>query len=123
MKAGRSGRGLAAALLCAWLSGALSGCGSITAETGTSAFVAPGKYDVFTCADIDRQVQAVQRRKAELEQLMGRASEGAGGSIAGTIAYRGEYQQNRDDLIELSRASANKQCATKSQWSSGRAVF
>jgi hypothetical protein len=64
------------------LSGVLSGCGSITAETGSSAYVAPGKYDVYTCTDIDRQVQATQKRKAELEQLMGRASEGAGGAIA-----------------------------------------
>jgi hypothetical protein len=105
------------------LSGALSGCGSITAETGSSAYVAPGKYDVYTCTDIDRQVQATQKRKAELEQLMGRASEGAGGAIANTIAYRGEYLQNRDDLVELGRASANKQCSSNSQWSSGRAVF
>jgi len=98
-------RGLPAALLSVMVSTALSGCGSITAETGTSALVAPGRYDVYTCADIDRQVQASQKRKAELEQLMGRASEGAGGAIASTIAYRGEYLQTRDELGELSHAS------------------
>jgi hypothetical protein len=105
------------------LSAVLPGCSSITAETGTSAYVVPGRYDVYTCADIDRQVQISQKRKAELEQLMGRASEGAGGALANTIAYRGEYLQTRDEIGELSRASANKQCSANSPWSSGRAVF
>ena len=105
------------------VSAALSGCGSIAAETGTSAWVAPGRYDVYTCADIDRTVQAAQKRKAELEQLMGRASEGAGGAIANTIAYRGEYLQTRDELVELNRASANKQCSANSPWSSSRAMY
>jgi len=107
------------AVLCA----GLSACSSITAETGRSAYIAPGRFDVYTCSDIDERARGMQRRKEELEQLMGKASEGAGGSIVNTIAYRAEYLQARDDLAELAHASADKQCATKSQWSSGRAVF
>jgi hypothetical protein len=102
---------------------ALSGCGSITAQTGTSAYIAPGRFNVYTCSDITERTQIVQKRKDELEQLMGRASDGAGGSFVNAIAYQAEYQQSRDELVELSRASADKQCASKSQWSSGRAVF
>jgi len=110
-------------VLAALLSAILAGCGTITAQTGSSAYIAPGKFEVYTCSDIDERTQIVQKRKDELEQLMGRAGAGAGGSIVNTIAYRTEYLQNRDELIELSRASADKQCASKSPWSSGRAVF
>jgi hypothetical protein len=111
------------AVLGALLSSALAGCGTITAQTGSSAYIAPGKFDIYTCSDIAERGQIVQKRKDELEQLMGRASGGAGGSIVNSIAYRTEYMQNRDELTELSRASADKQCASKSPWSSGRAVF
>jgi len=102
---------------------AVSACGTVTSQTGTSAYIAPGKFDVYTCSDIGERTQIVQKRKDELEQLMGRASGGSGGGIVNTIAYQAEYQQSRDELAELSRASADKQCASKSQWSSGRAVF
>jgi len=105
------------------LSFVLAGCGTITAQTGTSAYIAPGKFDVYTCSDITERTQVVQKRKDELEQLMGRASDGGGGSIVNAVAYQAEYRQSRDELVELSRASADKQCASKSQWSSGRAVF
>ena len=40
-----------------------------------------------------------------------------------TIAYRGEYAQTRGQLAELASAKADKQCATESKFSSGRAVF
>lgn len=121
--AGRPRGRLRGAAVAAFVAVALSGCGTITAQTGTSAYVAPGKFDVYTCSDINDRTQYVEKRKAELEQLMGRAADGVGGGIVNTIAYRGEYLQTRDELTELSRASADKQCATKSQWSSGRAVF
>lgn len=101
----------------------LAGCGSITAETGTSAYIAPGRFNIYTCGDIDNRQQEVQRRKNELEQLMGRASEGAGGSVVNAIAYRAEYIQSRDELKELSKASADKQCSAQSPWSSKRALF
>ena len=92
-------------------------------QTGGSAYIAPGRFEVYTCSDINERTQVVQKRKDELEQLMGRASDGPGGGIVNTIAYRSEYLQSRDELLELSKASADKQCASKSQWSSGRAVF
>ena len=54
---------------------------------------------------------------------MARASQGAGGEFVNTIAYRGEYAQTRGELVELAKAKADKQCATESKFSSGRAVF
>jgi hypothetical protein len=120
---GRRRRCLPAAAFSALLSFVVAGCGTITAQTGSSAYIAPGKFDVYTCSDIAERGQIVQKRKDELEQLIGRASGGAGGSVVSAIAYRAEYMQSRDELVELSRASADKQCASKSPWASGRAVF
>lgn len=120
---GRTGlRSLGVAVVVLSAAG-LAGCGSITAETGTSAYIAPGRFNIYTCEDIDNRQQQVERRKNELEQLMGRASEGAGGSVVNAIAYRAEYTQSRDELKELSKASADKQCSAQSPWSSKRALF
>jgi hypothetical protein len=101
----------------------LAGCGSVSERSLAGAFTSPGKYDIYTCADIERQMGAVLKRQTELEQLMSRASQGAGGEFVNTIAYRGEYSQGRGDLAELTRAKADKQCAVDSKFSSGRAVF
>jgi hypothetical protein len=101
----------------------LAGCGSISDRTAAAAFTSPGKYDVYSCEDVERMIAAVRVRQVELEQLMARASQGAGGEFVNAIAYRGEYAQGRGDLIELAKAKADKQCVADSKYSSGRAVF
>jgi hypothetical protein len=101
----------------------LTGCGSISDRTAAAAFTSPGKYNVYTCEDVERTLTALRARQVELEQLMARASQSAGGEFVNTIAYRGEYAQGRGDLIELAKAKAEKQCAADSKFSSGRAVF
>ena len=102
----------------------LAGCGSISDRTAASAFSAPGKYNVYSCDDVERAIAGVRVRQVELEQLMARASQGgASGEFVNTIAYRGEYAQGRGDLIELAKAKADKQCVADSKYSSGRAVF
>lgn len=110
----------AAAILMA----GLAGCGSISDRTAAAAFSSPGKYNVYTCEDVERTIAALRVRQVELEQLMARASQGgAGGEFVNTIAYRGEYAQGRGDLVELAKARADKQCVADSKYSSGRAVF
>ena len=101
----------------------LGGCGSISDRTAAAAFTSPGKYGVYTCEDVERTIAALRARQVELEQLMARASQGAGGEFVSTIAYRGEYAQGRGDLVELAKARADKQCIADSKYSSGRAVF
>jgi hypothetical protein len=101
----------------------LAGCASVGERSAASAFTSPGKYNVYTCQDIENSIAAVRFRQLELEQLMARASQGAGGEFVNTIAYRGEYAQGRGDLTELDKAKAEKQCASESKYSSGRAVF
>ena len=111
--------GAAAVLLAA----SLAGCGSMSEQSAASAFIAPGKFGLYTCEDIDERVTILRRRQVELEQLMARASQGTGGEFINTVAYRTEYLQTRGELTELKRVTADKQCATESKFSSGRALF
>ena len=111
------------AAVAAMLMVGLAGCGSISDRTAAAAFTSPGKYNVYTCDDVERAMLVLRARQVELEQLMARASQGVGGEFVNTIAYRGEYAQGRGDLIELAKAKADKQCAVDSKFSSGRAVF
>jgi hypothetical protein len=101
----------------------LAGCGSVSERTWARAFTSPGKYNIYTCADIERQASSIKTRQVELEQAMARASQGGGGDFVNTIAYRGEYSQGQGELAELAKAKSDKQCAVDSKFSSGRAVF
>jgi uncharacterized protein YceK len=101
----------------------LAGCGSVGERTEAGAFTSPGKYNLYTCEDIDRQIRGIRARQIELDQVMSRASQSAGGDFVNAIAYRGEYAQSRGELAELAKAKSDKQCAVDSKFSSGRAVF
>lgn len=116
-------RCLGAGVGVALLATSLMGCAAIDDQTATAAFVAPGKFDTYTCRDIEDRAKAVRLRQTELEQLMARSAQGPGGEFVNAIAYRNEYLQARGDLQELAKANTDKQCATKSRWSSQRAVF
>jgi hypothetical protein len=105
------------------LAAGLAGCGTVGEGTSGSAFTSPGKYNMYTCQDIERNFLTLRARQVELEQLMARASQGPGCELVNTIAYRGEYAQRTGELNELAKAKADKQCATESKFSSGRAVF
>ena len=105
------------------LAACLSGCGSISEQTAATAFMAPGRFNIFTCQDIEERAVTLRTRQVELEQLMARASQGAGGSLVNALAYRSEYAQTRGEVLELAKAKADKQCVADSKYSSGRAVF
>jgi len=105
------------------LAATLMGCAGISEQTAIAAFVAPGKFDLYTCQDLEDRAKAVRLRQTELEQLMARSAQGPGGEFVNAIAYRNEYLQARGDLQEIAKANTDKQCATKSKWSSQRALF
>jgi hypothetical protein len=111
------------AVAAAVLAASLAGCGTISEQTAAIAFTSPGKYNIYSCEDVEKSMLTLRKRQVELEQLMARASLGFGGEFVNTIAYRGEYAQTRGQLAELTKAKADKQCATESKFSSGRAVF
>jgi hypothetical protein len=111
----------AAAAVC--LAACLAGCSSMSEQTAASAFISPGAYDVYTCQDVEKLSASMRARQVELEQLMARASQGAGGELVSSIAYRSEYAQARGMVAELAKAKADKRCASESEFSSKRAVF
>jgi len=116
----KTGGGLAAALL---LAAALSGCSTATEQVSAIFSASPGKYNLYSCSDLEPIIKYYRMRRTELEQLMARSSQSAGGGVVNFIAYRTEYEQAATNLDELARASADKQCAVGSKYSSGRAVF
>ena len=114
----RFGAVIAMAVACA-----VGGCSAIPEQAASVFSTSPGKFDMYPCDNIEPTIRGLLARRIELEQLMARASQGAGGAFVNAIAYRTEYEQAGSDLKELAKASADKQCAVGSKFSSGRAVF
>lgn len=127
---GGFGRGLSVArsrLLAAGaalLAAGLAGCGGgLSDMTGPSMLVAPGKYAVYACQDLETNIRSRQSRQTDLEKLMEKSSGSPAGEFVNVIAYRAEYSQNRAEIDELVRTAQNKQCIIQSPWSSRRVIF
>ncbi len=115
-------RGLAAIPLLA----VLAGCGSSTSmsdQFGSSVWVTPGKYAYHDCKQAQTIDLRYANRQKELEELMARASQGAGGQVIGQLAYRTEYQQVLGERQQLAKALVDRQCYIESPRSSERTVF
>jgi hypothetical protein len=63
-----------------------------------------------TTATLPGQLQGIQQRQHELSNLMARASEGGGGALIGTMAYRTDYERTIDEEKVLRRVAAEKNC-------------
>jgi hypothetical protein len=101
----------------------VTACASVNEESVSSVFVTPGKYEFYTCQDITSRIQGTRNRLNELEQLMARSSQSAGGALVNAIAYRSDHTQTRGELSVLMKAAEDKRCVSESPWSSERAVF
>jgi len=112
--------GRAAALLAAL---GLIGCAGASNNFAGTMMVAPGAYSAYDCAQLENTERALRGRITELEQLMARASKGAGGDFVNAISYRSDYDYTRGQRAELMREAANKNCSAQSKWSSERSVF
>jgi hypothetical protein len=83
----------------------LAGC-----STSGSLLVDPGHYSVYHCDAMPGQLAGIQQRQHDLSNLMARASEGGGGTLIGTMAYRTDYQSAIDEEKVLRRVAAGKNC-------------
>lgn len=104
------------------LSAMLGGCGLIN-ESASSAFVAPGKYDYYSCEQLGIAGRELSIRERELIELTTRAAQGPGGEFVGAVAYRTDLVQARGQLKQIVGISAEKNCALQSKWSSERALW
>lgn len=87
----------------------LAGC----AGSDTFSLSQPGKYNVYNCVLLNENGIALVRRERELEDLIRKAEQGAGGKIASALAYRNEYNITQGDLREIERVGAEKKCVMK----------
>jgi hypothetical protein len=79
-------------------------------DTLSRFLVAPDKYQVYTCPQIADELAKKQKEEQKLQALMARASEGAGGDVIGSIAYRPDYLSAHGEEIDLRQAAADKNC-------------
>jgi hypothetical protein len=79
-------------------------------STNDSWLADSGHYTFYHCDALPAQLNAIQARRQELSNLMARASEGGGGIVIGTIAYRAEYEKTFGEEKVLRRTAAEKNC-------------
>ena len=99
-------RRVAVPLLAAVL---LAGCAS-SSDTTAHFLVAPGKYVLYSCADIAQQAKLNSDRQRELEGLMMKAGTSSAGQLVSATTYRPEYLQLRGEMDDLRQSAANKKC-------------
>lgn len=101
----------------------LGGCAGLSEQAANAAFVAPGKYDVYDCRALMREITTTQARELELRQLMERSAQSPGGEVVNAIAYRSDHMRARAELKLLNDTAAEKNCQSSSRWSSERSLF
>ena len=101
---------VAIALLAAMLSACAAPSGGSSDDSVGGLLVAPGKYTLYSCPEIATAAKVAAARVSELEKLIAKAGEGAGGKLASSLAYRPEYLERRGEINELRRAATAKNC-------------
>lgn len=87
---------------CSTSGGGVSGAGRI--------FVAPDKFVLYSCPQIEVRALGVATRRKQLAQLMVKASATPDGRLVSLLAYESEFTETGGDLAELRRAAADKNC-------------
>jgi hypothetical protein len=88
---------------------ALSGCA--TDDTMSTILVSPGKFILYTCPELIRTGRTMAARQRELESLMAKSRQDAGGEFVNVVAYRQEYLTNLGEMKDLRAQAKEKQCA------------
>jgi hypothetical protein len=107
----------------AWLAlGALlGGCSSLTFEAPL-LITDPGKYQYFTCDQINASAKATANRVQDLKTLMAKADQGIAGPLVGAVAYRTDYISANEELRLLDETARAKNCVTPSTWQSNSVI-
>ena len=89
----------------------LGGCSTPGSGEGASRlFVAPDKFQNYSCQQLEIRVKAVVTRRSQLGQLMAKAGTTPDGRLVSLLAYQSEYTETAGDLDELRRTAAAKNC-------------
>jgi hypothetical protein len=96
------------AVLLSLMLGACSTSGG--GEGASRLFVAPDKFQNYSCQQLEIRASAVATRRKQLEQLIAKAGTTPDGRLASMLAYQAEYTETAGDLNELRRTAAAKNC-------------
>lgn len=72
--------------------------------------VAPGKYRLYDCVQINQMIVGFDARERELRDVKAKAEAGPGGAFVSVLAYSAEYGRVRGNLEDLRREAAEKKC-------------
>jgi hypothetical protein len=88
---------------------ALAGCASPSSSPFT-VFADPGKYEYYSCEQIDAQRKTWSTREQELRALMSKAERDTGGVVVNMLAYRADHVAASEELRVLEAAARSKNC-------------
>lgn len=100
----------------------LAACSLSTEEIATS-YVAPGKFDLSTCKEIDEGMRERAERIRKLKELIDKAGRDAGGDVVATLAYRAEYMTAYGELRVLQDTAVRKNCSDRAKSISDRSLW
>jgi hypothetical protein len=100
---------------------ALAGCGSNPDGPG-SILVDPGHYNAYHCNELASRWAALLTREGELRGLMEKASEGSGGTVIGSLAYRSDYETVLTEERLVRRTAFEKKCPFAADYQSDRTI-
>jgi len=86
-----------------------AGCSSMDDAPGVQ-LVDPATYLYYTCPQLATARTQQTKRRQELEGLMAKAERDAGGQIASSIAYRGDYQATLGRLQLIAASWRDRNC-------------
>ena len=112
---------LAGALAASGLAVALAAC-STANDSSFTVFADPAKYLYYSCPQLAAQKKHWTTREQELQQLMDKAEQGAGGAVVNLIAYRADHVAATEELKLLDRMTREKKCETPASWQSNSVI-
>jgi hypothetical protein len=110
----------AAMLLSLAAAAALGGCG--LNEGPGAILVDPGHYSAYHCEDLAARWKVLLARERELRGLMEKASEGGGGTVIGSLAYRSDYETVITEEKLVQRAAVDRKCAFTPDFQSDHSI-
>jgi hypothetical protein len=101
---------------------ALGGCTGLGTDGVASLAVDPARYEGYHCKDLVSQWEGLVAREKQLRNLIDKASDGGGGTVVATVAYRGDYATVLEQQKVLKRTAAEKNCELEHSYNSDQGI-
>ena len=106
------GPGKHAVLAIVVVASAVSACSSM-GDNSVTFFADPGKYQYHSCEQIAEARKKAAAKEQELQMLMDKADQGAGGVIVNLLAYKGDHVAASEELKVLDVTARAKNCENR----------